>query len=333
MMTYEEFIEHWQSPSEFVDCFTSGSTGIPKLIKLPKKMMMESAIRTNSFFKLEEGAHFHSCISAEYIGGKMMAVRSLVAGGKFSYEEPSNQPLCNYYGETIDLLALVPSQMFYLIQHPSKLSKIKNIIIGGAPIGDKLRKQISALNINAFETYGMTETASHIALRKISHPQAGFRALDNIKLDCDQHQRLVIQQHYLETSANEINKLINNKIITNDLVEFHTDGTFEIIGRFDNIVNSGGIKVIPEKIEIFLEKELGCEVLISSEPDDKWGEIVILQIDDQELHYSDEDIIRLCKQKFPKGWTPKKINRCSIPKTSNGKKKRIKTRKDKCVKG
>lgn len=319
-MTYDEFIIDWNSESDFIVCQTSGSTGKPKLIDLPKEIMRESAERTISFFDLKEGSHFYSCISPDYIGGKMMAVRALLNKGKLSYVTPSNRPLSEYNGEPVDLLAIVPSQMKYLIENNFNFRNISNIIIGGAAVSDILRKEIAKRNINAFETYGMTETASHIALRKISNKTTHFKPLPDIKVKADNENRLVIE---IKSSGGfEKKKSVNRVFHTNDLCEVFTDGSFRIKGRYDNIINTGGIKINPEEIEKILEKHLKREVLITSTPHEKWGNQIIMVIDDDDCSISDDSILEICRLHLRKEAVPKTIIHSRIEKTGNGKKKR-----------
>lgn len=307
-MTYNEFFDVWHDENDYIICRTSGSTGIPKQINLSKNLMRSSAKRTIDFFRLDSSSNLYSCISPDFIGGKMMAVRADLLGASFSYEKPTNSPLRNYSGERIDLLALVPSQLLYLLEHRTNLPDIRNIIIGGAPIPDSLVRKIADAGINAFETYGMTETASHVALRKISYPSKPFKLLPGIQISIDPDNRLAIKRPF--------------DILTNDIVEFISDDEFYVLGRYDNVINSGGIKIFPEQIENILESELHHQCLITSEPDEKWGEIVIMIINDIKNPISNEIIFTKCKELLPKYSLPKKIIHSEIEMTSNGKKKR-----------
>lgn len=141
-MSYDDFLEEWRNSSNTVICHSSGSTGKPKSIELPKLHMQESALRTMAFFGLGSNAHLHSCISPDYIGGKMMAVRSEVTGCSLTYEMPSNRPLRNHKNIPIDLLSVVPSQLLYLIESIDNLPEIRNILVGGSPVNGELRERI-----------------------------------------------------------------------------------------------------------------------------------------------------------------------------------------------
>ncbi len=180
-MTYDNFKEQWQSEKNYLICHTSGSTGTPKEIHLAKETMEQSALRTNQSFHIDEKSYLHSCISPDFIGGKMMMIRSLIAGSEFGWEIPSNKPLNDYFGRDITLLAVVPSQMHFILDKIASLPSIQYILIGGAPIPPALRKRIAESGLIAYESYGMTETASHIALRKVETEVKPFRTLDAMK--------------------------------------------------------------------------------------------------------------------------------------------------------
>lgn len=315
-MNYQEFLNEWHNNEDHIICHTSGSTGTPKEIRLSKKIVIESAERTNQYFGLGPDSVFHSCISPDYIGGKMMAVRADVLGAILTFEEPSNKPLRNYKGPIIDLLAVVPSQMIYILDNIKHIPEIRNIIIGGAKIPEELRIRIASSGLNAYETYGMTETASHIALRKVTKVPSPFRILNGISIKKDSEDRLIIS---IKSGNPEI-----LKFHTNDLVEILDEEkkSFQIIGRYDNIINTGGKKVNPEIIEEILEKNLGCSVLISSKPDSKWGEKIIMIIEDNRTQEEDSDILATCRSVLPSYAVPKEIIHTKIEFTPNGKKKR-----------
>lgn len=309
-MTYEEFIQEWRGETDNVICHTSGSTGEPQTISLPKRELWKSASRTNRFFNLGEGSHYHSCIAADYIGGKMMAVRSEVSGGILTYETPSNRPLKDYSGGPVDLLAVVPSQMIHILDNEGTIPPIRNIIVGGAPIPAGLRKRIAESGLNVWETYGMTETCSHIALRKINESTSGFSALEGIEISKTIDGCLKIRLDGWK------------EIETHDMVEIAEDGTFEILGRSDSMIITGGKKVNPLTIERALEEEFGCEILVTSEPDEKWGEKIVYLIEDTDLQVNDTAIKEYARREFKEECHPKKIRHMQLPRTANGKKKR-----------
>lgn len=309
MMTYEEFLTEWHNDSECIICHTSGSTGMPKQIKLPKQMVEESALRTINFFNLKRGAHLHSCISPEYIGGKMMAVRAELIGGNLTWESPSNRPLQNYAKDDIDLLAVVPSQMISILGNADSLPVIHSIIIGGSPIPPDLRKCIALSELNAWETYGMTETASHIALRKVTVEEKRFTALPGISLSRGENGNLVIDMGKWGI------------LETNDIADFDVEGNFRIFGRVDNVIITGGRKVHPEEVERIIEPLIGSEVMVFGLPDPKWGRRVVMAVD-EDTQLSKDTIINLCRQNLSKECVPKEIMIQKIPHTPNGKKLR-----------
>lgn len=310
-MTYEEFISEWNNESESVRCFSSGSTGKPKEIFLPKVQMRKSAERTMAFFRLGKASHLHSCISPDYIGGKMMAVRSLITDCRFSYEKPSNRPLSEHDGTDIDLISIVPSQMLHILDNITELPNISNILIGGAPVNYKLRESIAASGLNAWESYGMTETSSHIALRHINGNESGFRTLPGISVSLDQDSRLCIDIEGWQ------------KIVTNDVAQIHANGTFSILGRSDNVIISGGKKIHPEEIESKLESRFGVSVMAAGIPDQKWGEKMVLIIEDSVNDANhvciDKEVYDYCRREMNKECIPKEIVHAIIPRTPNGK--------------
>lgn len=323
-MSYQEFIEEWRNDCEFIECHTSGSTGTPKRILLPKVQMAASARRTLEFFQIHSGAHFYSCIAPDFIGGKMQAVRSEISNGSLSWETPSNRPeeLCKT-SKKIDLLSVVPSQMHWLLDNVDSLPDIGVILIGGSPIPDSLRERIGKSGLNAWETYGMTETASHIALRRVTQEVDSFTPLSGISISIEQ-----------DNNDNEIavdgEKLIGclaididgwQRIVTNDLAEINPDGTFHILGRKDNMIITGGKKVSPEEMEHRLAHTLQWPVMISWEPDPLWGQKIVAIVE------SPEEMDEAAKQKVIREWhnllpgymVPKEIICTPIPRTANGK--------------
>ena len=306
-MSFEEFLREWRNDNDFISAFTSGSTGRPKKIRLSKKFVEESAIRTIDFFNIKEGALLHSCVSPEFIGGKMMAVRAEIAKADLTWEEPSNMPLRNFdSNRIIDLLAVVPSQMQYILENKETLPQIRNIIIGGSAIHPELRKKIMQSGLNAFETYGMTETASHIALRKVTDPVLPFQTLPGISISVDHDSCLKI-------SFGE-----DFEVQTNDIAELVSDNQFYIKGRRDNIIISGGKKINPLEIEERISLLIPYPFIITGFPDEKWVEKSVLIIEAKDF-----DTINLKQhlKNILSNWEiPKEIILMeNLPRTSNGK--------------
>lgn len=376
-MDYKDFLEEWRDGNTYISAYSSGSTGEPKEIKLNKDFVSQSALRTNRYFGIDNASRLHSCVSPDFIGGKMMAVRSELSGATLTYETPSNQPLSSSLSKTvkegrvqdyrivkkhpITLLAVVPSQMLYILEHLDEMPKIDNIIIGGSPVNPALRLQIIESGLNAFETYGMTETASHIALRKIAEGEDYFETLDDITVTTDYRDCLVItipvskdftisdnnchstEQQYGEkaTSCETTPRIIGQNglqetvITTNDIAEVISKRKFRILGRYDNMIITGGKKVNPIDTERLIEEAamadtdlkhaIGTSFLITGTPDLKWGQAVTLRIEssDNSSRLSDEQIILKLKKILPHYAVPKRIERVEhLERTPNGKLKR-----------
>lgn len=319
-MTYKEFISEWKSASDFIIARTSGSTGQPKEIRLPKTLLRDSARRTIDFFRLNSDSRLHSCISPDFIGGKMMAVRADVCGCNLTWEQPSNTPSLNVisfpddlgkgHGET--LISVVPSQMWHILTLPQACSF--RYLIGGAHIPATLRNAIVEVGVQCWESYGMTETASHIALRKVTKEETGFTPLPGIKLLQGEDNNLIIVLNDAMTP-----------IVTNDIAIFDSDGTFKIAGRTDNIINTGGKKVIPENVERHLSPVLSRygikDCLVTSRPDDKWGNRIVLAVEGSGDEIPDLNELKPHMQKILAPYEiPKEIIAVEkIPRTPNGK--------------
>lgn len=314
-MTFEELEKEWLSSQDFIEARTSGSTGKPKIIRLPKHFVERSARATNAFFGLNTGSRYHSCVAADFIGGKMMLIRALISGGRFSFEIPSNRPLSGLSREeTIDLLAVVPSQMMHLLNNLDSLPRIRNIIIGGSSIHPELRKRIADSGLNSYETYGMTETASHIALRRIGESPEPFSVINNVALRTDSRGCLVIGFDD------------GTEIITNDITEINADGTFNILGRFDNVIVTGGKKLHPEEVEKIISERSGYDLVISSLSHPKWGEEAVAVVSDSDAIPAIEKL--LISDILPHWKLPKRILLMrEIPLTPNGKTDRRALRK------
>lgn len=330
-MTYEDFFQQWNdSKTDEIQAQTSGSTGQPKLILLPKSLMRLSARRTIDYFGIDADWLLGSCLSPRYIGGKMMAVRAAEAGTDFFCVPPSNHPtldLALSSGKKT-LISVVPSQMLHILALPlTKEQKERlHFLVGGSAIPDHLRKDIADKGIKAWESYGMTETASHIALRAISNDSHPFEPLPGISLSTSDVGTLIIDNWGGE-----------RPLITNDLVELTPDGRFQIIGRADNVIVTGGLKVFPEileqKIRTILTRQYPTlsfsDLMITSRPDPKWGQAIILLIEADRSNLSSNDLISKIHQLIKASPTilphekPKEILIINnLPRTPNGKLKR-----------
>lgn len=259
-----DFLNEWFSDKDFILSKTSGSTGIPKEIRIPKSAMKMSAELTGEFFGLKKGDTALLCMPVNFIAGKMMIVRAIELKLKLYCIQPKSEINLSEF-PILDFVPMTPMQVKNSFE---SLSKIKILLIGGAPVSNELRRQLSKLQIRIFESYGMTETITHIALKEIS--DEWFSILPKVKIRKDNRGCLVIKTPYFE-----------EEIITNDLVEIKNEIQFKWLGRFDNVINSGGIKLFPEQIEKKLKPFIKEEFIISSIPDEKLGQKLVLIIESE----------------------------------------------------
>jgi len=236
-----EFLLLWFGPDEYIVQQTSGSTGIPKPIRISKKNMLHSAAMTNSFFGLKKDSVALLCLSPQYIAGKMMVVRALLGGFNLITTSLHANPLAKLT-EKVDFAAMVPLQVSETLnKNPEKMNFIGSLIIGGSPLDQKTEQMLQHVTTSCWHTYGMTETISHIALRKLNgHDKSiWFSPLEGISISIDERQCLVVDA---PTLSNEL-------IITNDLVRMDTSGRFQIIGRADDVIIHAGHKIHPAVVE------------------------------------------------------------------------------------
>lgn len=328
---YKDFSGQWLDNSQTaIEAYTSGSTGSPKRILLPKILMRRSAWRTIEYFGINCNWILGSCISAKYIGGKMMAVRAFELGIELFCESPSNRPELDMARKAEGkemLISVVPSQLWHILTLPLTEEDKRRIrfLIGGSPIPDDLRRQIVAKGLRAWESYGMTETASHIALRPVTEEELPFTPLPGIRLSKSASGTLVIDDTFsLDGAAVDSGMLLPERpLVTNDLVEFDADGNFSIVGRADNVIITGGLKVIPEVAERKIRNILKnseeysgfTDLMIVSRPDPKWGEAVTLLIEIPEnTSPSDEQEIGLLLRQNQSGSGPTTLRPQEIPK-------------------
>jgi O-succinylbenzoic acid--CoA ligase len=266
------FLNEWFSDSELILAQTSGSTGEPKIIELPKSVMIKSAVRTISFFGLQPCNHLLLSLPCRYIAGKMMVVRAIVGQMNLIPVDPATD-FDFLEQEIFDFGAMVPNQVFKLLEQPfgnKKLQNIQNLLVGGSAISEALEMQISQLSNRVVSTYGMTETASHIAIRELSGDIKSdyYQCLPGISVSLTENECLQI--HFSK---------YDKPLQTNDLAEVQSETSFRILGRSDSVIISGGIKYLPELIEKKLEDLIHQRFIISSLPDEKLGEKLILIIE------------------------------------------------------
>ena len=267
-----KFILKWLNDDDSIRVETSGSTGDSKKIKITKEHMINSAQATGNYFNQGENTSALLCLSASFIAGKMMLVRAMVLGWDLHIVAPAKDVLTEYDND-YDFVAMVPYQLYHAIPD---LKKVKKLIVGGGPVSKELTEMVRDLPTEIYATYGMTETISHIAARKINGVGRTdiYEALPNVKLTTDGRGCLAI---YAPGIDDEI-------IITNDLVDLISPSQFRWLGRYDNVINSGGYKIHPETVEEKLASYIELPFIIASEKDEELGERVILIIENNQKH-------------------------------------------------
>ncbi len=284
--TLFSFLEKWMDSNETVPGQTSGSTGTPKSIALSKRSMIASARLTNDSFGLQPGDTILLSLSASYIAGKMMIVRAWTSNLNMIAGEPSSTP---EVPAKVKFGAMVPIQVEKLINSETgkkDLEKIETLIIGGSAIPYALEQQLQSISTACYCTYGMTETVSHIAVRRLNGPDKSeeYSALGDVYFEQDERGCLVIFATHLQTAP----------FITNDLVELTSAKSFRWLGRYDNVINSGGIKLFPETIEKKLSAVIPQRFYLTAQPDNTLGQKLVLVIEGEE--YSEEQISNLQNQ-------------------------------------
>ena len=326
-MSIEEFLEEWNNPSPYIKVKTSGSTGAPKPMLVEKQRMLNSARITCDFLGLRPGDTALLCMSLDYIAGKMMVVRSLERGLKLTTVEPSGHPLStsNLPPSTFHIphfTAMVPLQVYNTLQVPEereRLKKIKHLIIGGGAIDDSLAAELKDFPNNIWSTYGMTETLSHIALRRLNGPEASewYTPFPSVHLSISDEGCLII----------DAPEVCAETLITNDIAELAPLGegrgvAFRILGRKDNVICSGGLKIQAEELERQLRPHMRVPFIISKRPDEKFGEIVVLVTEG-----SPTEARTICERLLPKFHQPKEyVHLDHIPLTETSKPARQKVK-------
>ncbi len=337
-MTVNDFLQEWNSPSETLLVHTSGSTGKPKPMWVEKQRMLNSAHITCDFLGLRPGDSALLCMSLDYIAGKMMVVRSIERKLRLFSVKPSGHPLseeslAKMVKMDFDFVAMVPMQVYNTLQVPQereRLSRIKHLIIGGGAIDDALAEELRSLPGAVWSTYGMTETLSHIALRRLNGEEASewYQPFDSVGVSLNSDGCLVIDAPLV----------CSEPLVTNDIAEIKQQETsshssdassslktssphvlFRIKGRKDNVICSGGIKIQIEEVENLLRQHLDAPFLLAKKKDEKFGEIAVLVTESGDL----EGVEAICRQVLPKYWVPRQyLHFDQLPMTETGKPKR-----------
>jgi O-succinylbenzoic acid--CoA ligase len=300
---------------------TSGSTGVPKSILLDRSQMEASAKATQGFFKIDKVTKLLCCLNPAYIAGKMMLVRAMVWDAPIQIVAASSDPLSELnLDELPDFVAMVPLQVENSLEKPEslqKLQKIKHVIIGGAPLSQKLKSKIVKHGIAAWQTFGMTETVSHIALARITEePELLYNTLPDVEISTDSNNALWIKSPMSGPQ----------KIQTNDQIELLSPNQFIWKGRLDFVINSGGVKIHPEQVENKIEDSVQAifpdtRFLVSSKKDESLGQKVVLFLERDGIEADQAENLKkqleLVLSRFER---PKEII-ClpKFPETANGK--------------
>ena len=333
-MTLEDFFSEWNNDSDRVLVHTSGSTGKPKPMMVEKKRMLNSARITCDFLGLKPGDSALLCMSLDYIAGKMVVVRSIERHLHLISVPPSGHPLKDV-DEEITFAAMVPMQVYNTLQVPEereRLSRIRHLIIGGGAIDAALEQELQSLpgDIAIWSTYGMTETLSHIALRRINGDEASewYQPFDSVRISQTEEGCLVI----------DAPQVCAETLVTNDIVEIEPyiynkveKLRFRIKGRKDNVICSGGIKIQIEEVETLLKPHLEKPFMLAKKKDGKFGEIAVLLTEDEDIKKVEATVRRLLSDESEKSsdhkkykyWIPKEFLYVEhLPLTETGKPKR-----------
>ncbi len=333
-MTLDSFLDEWHDGSETLLVHTSGSTGKPKAMWVEKRRMVASARITCDFLGLKEGDRALLCMSLDYIAGKMMVVRALTRGLQLVTVEPCGHPLSREVLKDdgrIDFAAMVPLQVYHSLhvaEERERLMQIRHLIIGGGAVDEEMARELKGFPNAVWSTYGMTETLSHIALRRLNGPEASewYTPFASVSVSTNEEGCLVI----------DAPEVCEEHLITNDIAELK-DGRFRILGRKDNVICSGGIKIQIEEVEKLLRND-GAQLvntasfMITKCKDEKFGEAVVLLTEDQDV----ETWKRKSKQALPKYWQPRHYLYVEkLPYTETGKPARKKAEEmcEKILKG
>lgn len=317
-----EFLTKWISGGKVFELNTSGSSGKEKTIRLERKWLEVSALQTIERLKLWDEKVI-CCLSTQKIGGLMMLVRSLAGGFDLRIQIPSADPMQELQEDhPYTFISLVPYQLQNVLENRNslrKLNRFRTLLVGGSALSGTILSEVQKLKPDVYHTYGMTETCSHIALKRLNkEPWPYFKLNPYIQTRTNAEGLLSVTG--FQTGGRWID--------THDIVKMYSDTEFEFIGRADQVINTGSYKVFPESLEneinnVFVSNTWKSEVAISSVPDPKWGEVLVLIVQPS-LAESDENILNELKNKLKFYEVPKRILRLpEIPKLVSGKTDRV----------
>lgn len=306
------FLSEWFNGQDTLKVHTSGSTGKPKELWVEKQRMVNSAQATVNFLGLKQGDNALLCMPLPYIAGKMVVVRSLIAGLNLQLVSPCGHPFSSL-AEVPDFAAVTPMQVYNTLEvteERERLMQVKHLIIGGGAVNQDMARLLKTFPHAVWSTYGMTETLSHIALRRLSGADASdwYTPFEGVEVAASPEGTLVINAP----------KVCPIQLETNDLICFNEHGQFRILGRKDNTINTGGIKVQLEEVESTLQNDLDMPFQITSAPDPKFGEHIVLLVETESSSAATH--IQEAIQKLPPYWRPKTVVTVEhLPLTGTGK--------------
>ena len=323
-------VELLENPKEPVLQKTSGTTGDPTIHSLEREAMEASARMTLRHFGLRPGDSVLLCLPVRYVAGKMIVVRALVGGLDLHWTEPSSRPMKDFTGK-VSFASMVPLQARESILHGDPLERTGILLLGGGEVDPGLREDLKQLVRPAVcESFAMTETYTHFALRQINgkDPDPLFRSMAGVSLDRDERGCLVV----------EVPGVTRGQVVTSDLVELHPDGQhFRWLGRYDHVISSGGIKILPEAVEEKIRKLTGEECLILPEPDPGLGQRLVLLVEtgkktrtDQQVEppFDEKNWAQLLKNHLQNYEVPRRIIRVEeIPRNASFKPDRVAARR------
>ena len=317
-----DFVRDWKQSKRSFHQETSGSTGPPQMITITRDQMIRSAHRTLDLVKPDVSRPALLCLDAKYIAGKMMVVRAWEAGMPLYVTEPEADPLAiSDFDEPAGLTAMVPYQLARILEDERStdiLNQMEYLLLGGAPITPQLYQQVQDLNVRVLQTFGMTETVSHIALRPLNGPDRSefYTVLPGISILQDEEDCLIIEMEELD-----------HPLVTRDAVRILSDSEFQWLGRADNVVNSGGVMLYPEEIEkqLSLGGILSTDFFLAGIPDPAFGEQLVLLIEGDD-HEVEKMVQEWCESNLDPYHRPRKIFLVSeFDRTDTGKVRRKET--------
>lgn len=303
-----DFAKAWLDGQKTFAITTSGSTGMPKEIVLSRSQMVASARMTGQILKLPKGTRVLVCLNVNYIAGMMMMVRGLELDWQLTIVNPGNNPMLDVSKEAVfDFVALVPMQLLATLKDQSTHERVRDlgkILLGGAPISEMLLQEIQAVKIPIYHSYGMTETVSHVALRRLNGetPQEDYQTLPGIEFGVDARECLYFR-----------GAVTNDEIVqTNDLAEITSPKSFHWLGRVDSIINSGGVKISLDKLdrvvgEVLLEMDVVTDYFCWHEPDEKLGQKLVLFLECENAVLNTEELLEKISDRVKRYETPKGV--------------------------